>query len=218
MRPPGLEGETLCGRTAPYGAILIGTVCNVTLTGALRAAGIPVRARFAGLLDLNGGQPQRFSHLIHYEGTTIAPVQVFIRSRLTSVLEAIRTGTGRLVAGFREIPSVALPAAERILELLERMGLGNALTVGRPSRPVLGVPVTPGYTGLVLAAGLNTVAALEEAGIVTESQPMTGLHPAEDLLRPPELERRVTTSRRLHQRLAHLMDHPPSGREYTATE
>ena len=214
----GLEGETLCGQLVPYGSVLLGTICNVTLNGALRADGIPVTPRFAGLLKFADGQPQRFSHLIHYEGSTLDPAQIFIKGRMTRVLEAVRTGTGCLVAGFREIPAVALPAAERILGLMERMGLGRALAVGRPSRPLLGVPVTPGRVGLAMAAGLNAVAALEEAGLATDSQIMAHLFPAEDLLRPSELDRRVATSRRLHQRLAALMDNLPSGREYATAE
>jgi repressor of nif and glnA expression len=214
----GLEGEALGGRVVPYGSILVGTVCSVTLSGALRAAGIPVLARFAGLLTVAGGQPRAFAHLIHYDGSTLDPAQLFIKARLTRVLETVRRGEGNLLAGFREIPAVALPEAERIIGLLDRMGLGHALALGRPGRPLLGVPVPPGRAGLVVAAGLNTVAVLEEAGVRTDPQAAAALHPAEDLLRPSELDRRVATSRRLHQRLAALMENPPVDREYTHAE
>jgi HTH-type transcriptional regulator, global nitrogen regulator NrpRI len=211
-------GEALCGHTTAFGTVQIGTVCNVTLHGALRAAGIPVNPRFAGLLDLRNGEPVGFSHLMQYEGTTLDPVQLFIKSRLTSVLQAARTGTGCVVAGFREIPAVALPEAERVLGLLRRMDLGGALAIGRPGRPLLGVPVAPGRVGLAITAGLNAIAAMEEAGVDTESRPTASLHPVESLLRPADLARVLTSARRVHQRLAALMEHPPSGREYVATE
>ncbi len=214
----GMEGESLCGQTAPYGHFLVGTVCNVTLNGALRAAGIPVASRFAGLLDVQDHAPRRFTHMIHYDGSTLDPALLFIKSRMTRVLPAMRSGSGAILAGFREIPAVALPEAERIIALLDRMGLGRALAVGRPGRPLLGIPVAPGRAGLAVAAGLNAVAALEESGISTEHHAMSGLYPAEDLLSPAELERRLLTSRRLHQRLAALMDNPPLDREYTQAE
>lgn len=212
------EGETLGGTTAPYGVCLLGTVCNVTLNGALRAAGIPVTARFAGLLDMANGQPQRFSHMIHYDGSTLDPGPLFLRARMTRVREALRGGRGNLLAGFREIPAVALPQAERIIGLLERMGLGRPLAVGRPGRPLLGIPVAPGRVGLALPAGLNAVAILEESGVVMDHQAAAVLHPVEELLRPSELDRRVAATRRLHQRLAALMENPPADREYAHTE
>lgn len=214
----GLEGEPLCGQMAPYGQVLLGTVCNVTLTGVLRAEGIPVASRFAGLVEIANGAPDRFTHMIHYDGCTMDPALLFIKSRMTRVIPAVRGGSGAILAGFREIPAVARPRAEHLTGLLERMGLGHALVIGQPGRPVLGVPVAPGRVGLAIAAGLNIVAALEESGISTEHHAMSGLFPAEALLRPIELERRLLTTRRLHQRIAALMDNPPPDREYAQTE
>ena len=215
----GLEGETLCGREVPYGTILIGTVCNVTFGGVLRAEGVPVTPRFAGLLEIRDGEPLRFSHMIHYDGSTLDPVHIFTKGRMTQVLPAIRSGNGCIVAGFREIPGVALPAARRVSSLMERMGLGHILALGKPGRPLFGIPVRPGCSGVVVSAGLNLAAALEEAGIETQSEAMSHLYPSEDLLRPAELERRTATSRRARQRIAALMENPPAGaREYTHSE
>ena len=214
----GLEGESLCGQPVPYGHVLLGTVCNITLNGVLRAAGIPVHSRFAGLLAMDGHVPRRFEHLIRYEACTMDPSMLFIRSGMTRVIPAVRTGTGLLLAGFREIPAVALTEALRLTALLDRMGLGHALMVGEPNRPVLGIPVAPGRVGLVVAAGLNLVAALAESGIGSDHQAMSGLYPADALLRPAELERRFLTSHRLRQRLADLMENPPPHREYTHEE
>ena len=213
-----LEGESLCGIAAPYGHILLGTVCNVTLNGVLRAAGIPVQARFSGLLDIREHTPIRFSHWIHYDGSTLDPAVLLIRARLTGVLAALRSGNGALLAGFREIPAVALPLAERLIGHLDRMGLGRPIAVGRPGRPLLGIPVPPGRVGIAVPAGMNLIAAIEEAGIHTECGAMSGLYPAEDLLRPQDIERRAAGARRLHQRIAALMDNPPPDREYTQEE
>ncbi len=214
----GLEGEALCGQTAPYGHILLGTVCNVTLNGALRAEGIPVASRFAGLVEIVDSAPARFTHMIHYDGCTMDPALLFIKSRMTRVMPAVRGGSGAILAGFREIPAVARTRAEHIMGLLDRMGLGHALVIGQPGRPVLGVPVAPGRVGMAIAAGLNIVAALEESGIGTDHHAMSGLFPVDALLRPIELERRLLTTRRLHQRIAALMDNPPPDREYAQTE
>jgi len=48
--------------------------------------------------------------------------------------------------------------------------------VGIPGKPLLDVPVSQGRVGLVVAAGLNAVAAVEEAGIETENHAMAVLH------------------------------------------
>jgi hypothetical protein len=209
-----LEGEFVGGQRASYGSALIGTVCNITLSGALRAAGIPVTSRFAGLLDIQNREPRGFSHVIHYEGTTLDPALIFIKSRLTRVVDTAREGRGCVIAGFREFPAIALTEAQRVIGQLEHLGLGGAIAVGRPGRPLLGIPVAPGRVGLVVGAGLNAVAALEEAGLQTESRPLAVMHPVEEMLRPSELDRLVATSRRLHQRLAALMDNPPASGEY----
>ena len=77
------------------------TICSVTLNGVFRSHGIPMAARFGGLLELHDRQPVRFSQIINYDGTTIDPIEIFIRGRMTRVAEAARTGTGVIGAGFR---------------------------------------------------------------------------------------------------------------------
>ena len=47
--------------------------------------------------------------------------------------------------------------------------------LGLPGHPVLDVPVSSGRVGLVVAAGLNAVAAVEEAGIPTTNRAMAAL-------------------------------------------
>ena len=176
------SGKRLGGMPVPRGRVAIGTLCSVTLNGVLRGSGIPVSSRFGGLLELQDGQPLRFTQIINYDGTTLDPVEIFIKGKMTHVCDAAKTGAGTIGASFREVPAAALPAAERVLERLERVGLGGVLSVGRPGRPLLDVPVQHGRVGLIVAAGLNALAAVEEAGIETVSHAMAALHEFDDLV------------------------------------
>jgi len=169
-------GEQLAGRLVPAGQTAVGTVCSVTVNGALRTAGIPVRSLFGGLLELRDGKPLRFVQIITYDGTTVDPVEIFIKGGMTRVREAAQTGAGTIGASFREIPAAALPAARQLLQQLADAGLGGVLLLGRPGRPLLDVPVPQGRVGLIVAAGLNPIAAVEEAGIETENHAMAVLH------------------------------------------
>ena len=169
-------GEKVGGLTVPAGRSALGTVCSVTLNGALCAHGIPVTSRFGGLLELEDGRPHRFTQLIQYDGTTIDPIESFIKGGMTRVGEAARTGSGTIGASFREIPAVALARATELIDRLAGLGLGGVLELGIPGRPLLDVPVAQGRVGLVVAAGLNAVAAVEEAGIETENHAMAVLH------------------------------------------
>lgn len=168
-------GEKLAGFKVPRGEIAFGTVCSVTLNGVLNAAGIPTTSRFGGLLELREGQPFRFTQIISYDGTTIDPIEIFIKGRMTRVGDAAHDGTGTIGASFREIPAGALPRAAQVIEKLKRLGLGGVLMVGIPGQPILDVPISHGRVGLVVAAGLNPVAAVEEAGIPTENRAMAAL-------------------------------------------
>jgi hypothetical protein len=47
--------------------------------------------------------------------------------------------------------------------------------MGEPSRPLLDIPVRQGRAGLVVVAGLNPLAAVQEAGIPTENRALARL-------------------------------------------
>ena len=181
------EGETLSRFRVPAGQIAIGTVCSVTLNGVLVAAGIPTASRFAGLLEVNDGEAARFTEMIYYEGSSLDPLEIFISGHMTSVREAARTGHGVLGAGFREVPAVALPRVRRLCAKLDQIGLGALMTIGKPNRPLLEVPVSEGRAGLVVLGGLNPVAAVEEAGIPTHNKALTGMFEFERLVPYQEL-------------------------------
>jgi len=175
-------GEVLGRHRVPEGKVAIGTICSVTLNGILRVAGIPTGSRFGGLLELREGQPLRFTQIINYDGTTLDPVEIFIKGKMTSVGKAARTGTGTIGASFREIPAAALADAEAVIRRLGAAGLGGVLAVGRPGRALLDVPVQQGRVGLIVAAGLNAIAVLEEEKIDTENHAMATLCEFERLI------------------------------------
>jgi repressor of nif and glnA expression len=176
------SGERLAGFAIPTGRTGLGTVCSVTLNGVLCAHGIPIASEFGGLLELRDGRPHRFVQIIHYDAATIDPIEIFLKGRMTSVGDAARTGTGTIGASFREVPAVVLPKAAKLIEALERLGLGGVLAIGIPGKALLDVPVSQGRVGLVVAAGLNPVAAVEEAGIPTENRAMASLCEFDELL------------------------------------
>ncbi len=168
-------GEQVGKHTVPEGMIGVGTVCSVTINGILLHEGIPVVSRFGGLVEMRDGRPLRFVELIQYEGTTLDPLEAFIKAGMTRVRECVRTGSGIIGASFREIPSAAVDAVGRIQKSLEARGLGGVLALGRPSRPLLDVPVSEGRAGMVIIGGLNPVAAVHEAGVRLTMMSLSGL-------------------------------------------
>lgn len=170
-------GGKLAGRPVPTRHTALGTLCSVSLNGFLTATGIPVVSRYGGLLELRQGRPMRFVELLDYSGTTVDPLELFIRAGMTNVRSAARSGEGIITASFREIPSVAMEDARRLFAVLRKNGMGGVLLTGRPGQPLLDIPVGEGRSGLVVIGGLNPVAALVEAGIPCDVKSLCGLEP-----------------------------------------
>jgi len=178
----GRPDTDLGGYHVPRGKVAVATVCSVSLNGVLLRSGIPATSVFGGLLAMQDGRPHRFTQIIHYDGTTIDPLEIFIKGGMTSVGEVARTGDGAIGASFRQIPAAALDDARRVLGRMERLGLGGALVIGRANQPLLDVPVPQGRAGLIVSGGLNPLAAVEEAGIPTENVALHELYPFEQLI------------------------------------
>jgi repressor of nif and glnA expression len=168
-------GESLGHITVPDGMVGVGTVCSVTLNGVLLKRGIPTTSRFGGLLELKERRPVRFAEIIMYDGTSIDPLEIFIRSGMTNYLGAIRTGTGRIGASFREFPAESRDLVEQLAQRLKGVGLGGFLTIGKPGQSLLDVPVSEGRVGAIVIGGLNPVSILEEMGIRAYSRALAGL-------------------------------------------
>jgi repressor of nif and glnA expression len=168
-------GERIGQLTVPKGMIGICTVCSITLNGVLLQHGIPTNSRFGGVLELRDKKPVRFVEIIMYDGTSIDPLEVFIRSGMTNYIGAIKTGNGRIGVGFREFPAESRDRVEELAEKLERAGLGAFMSIGRPGQPLLDIPVSEGRVGAIVIGGLNPVSILEETGHRVYSRALSGL-------------------------------------------
>jgi HTH-type transcriptional regulator, global nitrogen regulator NrpRI len=169
------EGETIGDVTVPKGMVGLGTICSVTINGIFLKAGIPVASRFGGVVETDNGTPRRFVSLISYDGSSLDPLQVFIKSKMTDVSGAAAGRQGRVLASFREIPVVCLEKAKKLARTMTDRGIRGLLLIGNPNTPLLEVPVGIDKVGMVVVGGLNPVAALEEKGILTESKAMSTL-------------------------------------------
>ena len=120
-------------------------------------------------------KPWRFSDLIQYSGSSLDPSEIFIAGRMTSIGQAVVKGDGKILANFREIPAIALGLAETIIANLKQAGINGPLMLGESSKPVCQVPVGLNKVGVVLAGGLNPVAAAVEAGCTVDNKAMSRL-------------------------------------------
>lgn len=157
-------GQNIQNQIIPEDSIGLCTVCSVTLNGLLLKKGVPVRSLFSGLLDLENGQAQKFSEIISYDGTSIDPLELFIRGRMTNYLGAIANGCGRIGAGFREVPSESYERVCQIAEKADRIGLGAFMRIGKPEQMLLNIPVREGCCGVIVIGGLNPLSIFEEMG------------------------------------------------------
>jgi len=127
------EGEKLGSVVVPSGKIGLATVCSIVINGILLKAGIPIDSRFGGVLEIKDSKPRRFVAIINYNGTSLDPSEQYVRSRMTSVGEAARTGNGRILANFRELPAPARAVAEEKIALLKEAGINGAYVLGNTS-------------------------------------------------------------------------------------
>ena len=181
------EGERLGELTVPEGKIGLATVCSIVLNGALLKAGVPMDSRFGGILQIRNHQPLRFVELIHYAGSSLDPSEVFIRARMTSVRNAAKSGEGKILANFREIPAICRPIAEEVIAKLKEAGLGGLMVVGKTSEQVCEIPVELNKIGMILLGGLNPIAAAEETGIEADNLSMSTVMEYQNLIKLGEL-------------------------------
>ncbi|HIH43579.1 MAG TPA: DUF128 domain-containing protein [Candidatus Methanoperedenaceae archaeon] len=159
--------------SVPPGKISIATICSITLDGILLKSGIPVLAKYGGLIQMSGGEPVRFTDLIAYSGTSIDPMKIFLSRKMTSILDVVESGSGRVLGNVREIPSQAIEDTGAVLKSAQKAGLGLVSKIGEPGEPVLGAPVSAGKVGIAIYAGINMMAAVEESGIDVKNAPVS---------------------------------------------
>jgi len=184
-------GEQMGDMVVPDGMLGFCSVCSITINGVLLKHGIPMRSRFGGLLELRDGRPSRFVEMITYDGTSIDPLEVFIRSAMTDYVGAITTGNGRIGASFREIPAESRELASDLAQKLDVIGLGGLMEIGRPGQDLFDIPVSEGRIGAVVIGGLNPTAILEELGVRVVSRALSGLLEFNRLFHYDELRSRI---------------------------
>ncbi len=169
------EGEKIDSVIVPPGKIGMATVCSVVVNGVLLKAGIPIESRFGGVLEIRDKIPHRFVALINYAGTSLDPSEQYIRARMTSVGEAARTGSGMILANFREIPAPARSLVVEKIDQMKQAGIHGVYLLGNTSEPVCQIAVGLNRVGLVNVGGLNPMAAAVEAGFPVENMAESGL-------------------------------------------
>lgn len=166
---PYLKVETLGSRAKIFSA------CSITVSGVLLKAKVPVRPKGGGVIEVIDREPVRFTDMLMYWATTIDPIDVLISQELTSVLEMMRTGSGRILGNLQEAPMLAVERIEERLELLAEAGFSGVLDLGEPNMNVLGVSVERDHVGLSLVGGTNIVAAAMSSGIRIDTESISGL-------------------------------------------
>jgi len=175
------EGGKLGEMVVPRGKVGLGTICGVTINGVLLKAGVPIESRFGGVLEVREGKPKRFVAIINYDGTSIDPSEQYIRAGMTSVLQAAKTGSGKILANFREIPAAARSVVEETVSALRDAGIIGVHALGNTSEPVCQIAVGVNRVGLVLLGGLNPLAAVVETGIRVDNVGEAGMIDFESL-------------------------------------
>jgi repressor of nif and glnA expression len=169
------ENETFSGVQIPAGKTGIATACSITIDGVLLKHGIPVRPMFGGIVQVKDRVPLRFTDLISYDCTTIDPLEVLMSQELTSVREMMRTGSGKILANFREVPMSAKDDVDRLINRLLTAGFYGILEVGEPNSPVLGARVDRDHMGIIITGGTNPMAAVQESGIPIITKAIKGV-------------------------------------------
>jgi repressor of nif and glnA expression len=100
-------------------------------------------------------------------------MRIFISKKMTSVLDTVNTGSGKLLANLREIPEQALAGAKEVLGSVVDARIGGIAEIGKPGKSVLNVAVDPGKVGFVVYAGTNMMAAVSETGVRVTTYPIS---------------------------------------------
>jgi len=169
------EGEKLGSVVVPAGKIGLATVCSVVVNGVLLKAGVPIESKFGGVLEVRDYKPRRFIAIINYNGTSLDPSEQYIRAKMTSVREVARSGNGRILANFREIPAPSRAMVEEKTAQLKEAGISGVYALGNTSEAICQIPLGLNRVGLVLLGGLNPVAAAVEGGVEVISIAESGL-------------------------------------------
>jgi len=169
------EGDSIGKLVVEKGKIGIATVCSITIDGILLKAGIPIKPKLGGIVQIKNGHPVRFTDVLTYTSTTIDPLEVLMSQELTSVTQMLRTSSGNILANLREGPLAARDVIERTLSDLVDAEFSGILEVSEPNTSILNVPVERDHIGIVVIGGTNPMAAVQEYGIPIHTNAMSTL-------------------------------------------
>ena len=169
------EGEKLGSVVIPSGKIGLATICSVVINGVFLKAGVPTECKFGGVLEVKDSKPRRFVAIINYAGTSVDPSEQYIHTRMTSVSQAAKTGSGKILANFRQLLAPSRAIVEEKAAMLKEAGIKGVYLLGNTSEPLCQIPVGLNRVGMVLLGGLNPLAAVSEAGIEVENTGESGL-------------------------------------------
>ena len=168
-------GEKIGSIVIPEGKIGLATVCSVVVNGVLLKSGIPIESRFGGVLEIQNNKPRRFVALISYAGTSLDPSEQYIRAKMTTVSSVVKSGSGIILANFRELPAPARSLVNEKVNQLREAGINGVYVLGNTSEPICQIAVGLNRVGAVLLGGLNPVAAAVEAGLEVQNMAESGL-------------------------------------------
>ncbi len=147
------------------GEVGIGLISTSVVDAALIGSRISTTPTFAGILQYMDWRPVRFVHAISYYGSSLDPVDLFIRSGMCSVRDAVEIGYGAIPADVREIPRILRRRAISVLKMLEKIEINGAVYVSGAENDALGIPVSNYRSGVVVIAGSTPLAYLMEKGV-----------------------------------------------------
>lgn len=165
----------------PEGKVGIGLVSTSVIDAAFINSKISTFPTFAGVVQYIERKPVRFTHVISYIGSSIDPIDLFIKSGMCNVSGVVKRGYGVVPADVREIPSMARKRAIEIKEKLEECKINGILHIGEANEDVLGVPVNNYRVGVVVIAGSTALAYLKENGISVEIRILSAFERYENL-------------------------------------
>jgi len=175
------SGEQINEYVVPQGIIAICTMCSITLDALLMRRGVPLNPIGGGVVEVEARVPRRFTSMILYRDTTLDPLEVLISQEITSIQNVIQKGDGNILANMRECHMEAEPLVGVVLDELAANGFSGILDVGAPNVPLLGVPVSPQYLGVVMVGGTNAMAAIKETGHWVVTRALKGLIDIEEM-------------------------------------
>lgn len=166
-------GKTLGDVVVPPGKIGLATICSIVINGVLLKYGIPIDSKFGGILQIRKGEILRFVELIQYAGSSLDPSEIFIRGKMTSVQDVVKKGEGKILANFREIPSLSRTLVDGVVAQFAEAGINGVLSIGDIGHPLCQTQVDVNKIGLILIGGLNPVAAVHEEGLDVDNKAMS---------------------------------------------